>query len=139
MQLWQLNVFIDDEWHVRIPLEDHFIRRVRYCWPSCFVLVKWHGIHSVKLKEYSCRSTVPFRNETRLSDLLWLNSIVANIGPLSRTFLHYISDTAFSIDIYRSFSIFDTSKTWLCFKESLGIGWKIGTQIKMYYRKVEIK
>lgn len=29
LELGKLDVLVDDEWHVRIPLEDHFIRRVR--------------------------------------------------------------------------------------------------------------
>lgn len=31
LELGQLDVLVDDEWHIRIPLEDHFIRRVRHC------------------------------------------------------------------------------------------------------------
>lgn len=50
LQLRQLDVLVDDEWHVRIPLEDHFVRRVRHCWPSCFVHVKSHIIQITKTK-----------------------------------------------------------------------------------------
>lgn len=63
LELGQLDVLVDDEWHVRIPLEDHFIRRVRHCWPSCFVLVKSH-IQPAKLNDNSCGYR--FRNVTRV-------------------------------------------------------------------------